>query len=75
VEAILNNAPLIAPGPEGILGLTISNAMHLSQWTDSWVDIPFDEELFLKHLNKRIEQSTFTKKTVKATETDMSDSF
>jgi len=26
-------------------------------------------------LNKRIEQSTFTKKTVKATETDMSDSF
>ncbi|HPY97621.1 MAG TPA: Gfo/Idh/MocA family oxidoreductase [Clostridia bacterium] len=75
VDAILNNAPLIAPGTEGISGLTISNAMHLSQWTDSWVDIPFDEELFLKHLNKRIEQSTFTKKTAKTVETDMSASF
>lgn len=75
VNAIQNKEPLIAPGPEGIFGLTISNAMHLSAWTDSWVDIPFDEELFLKHLNTRIAKSEFVKKDTKTTEADMSKSF
>ena len=64
VSAILNGTKLIAPGVEGIKGLTISNAMHLSAWTDSWVDIPFDEVLFYEKLQERIENSTF-KKSVK----------
>lgn len=61
VSAILNGTELIAPGIEGIHGLTISNAMHLSAWTDSWVDIPFDEDLFYEKLQERIENSTFKK--------------
>lgn len=61
-NAIRNGAELIAPGIEGIDGLTISNAMHLSAWTDRWVDIPLDEDLFFEQLTKRIEQSTFQKK-------------
>jgi predicted dehydrogenase len=64
VNAILNGTKLIAPGVEGINGLTISNAMHLSAWTDSWVDIPFDEDLFYEKLQERIDNSTF-KKNVK----------
>jgi len=32
-DAILTGSPLLAPGEEGILGLSISNAMHLSDWT------------------------------------------
>lgn len=62
VNAILYDEPLIAPGEEGIKGLMLSNAMLLSTWTDGWVDLPIDEELFHQHLQERIENSTFHKK-------------
>ncbi len=32
--AILRGEPLIAGGEEGIHGLTLSNAMHLSSWQE-----------------------------------------
>ncbi len=51
--AILRGTPLVADGREGIHGLTLSNAMHLSSWLGRPVEIPFDEDLFLKELNKR----------------------
>ena len=54
---ILRGDPLIAGGEEGINGLMLSNAMHLSSWLDKTVELPFDEELFLKELNKRREAS------------------
>ncbi|MCD1257928.1 Gfo/Idh/MocA family oxidoreductase [Paenibacillus athensensis] len=57
VDAVLHGAPLIAPGEEGIRGLTLSNAMLLSTWTDNWVDLPIDEELFEHHLQERIQKS------------------
>lgn len=50
---ILRGEPLVAEGCEGINGLTLSNAMHLSSWLGHPVEIPFDEELFLSELNKR----------------------
>ncbi len=50
---ILKGTPLIAEGAEGINGLTLSNAMHLSSWLGKAVDLPFDEDLFLEELNKR----------------------
>lgn len=62
VNHILFNEPLKAPGIEGINGLSISNAIHLSAWQKRWVDLPIDENLFLQELNKRIESSK--KKTV-----------
>lgn len=55
--AVLHGTPLIAPGTDGIHGLTLSNAMHLSTWTDGWVDLPFDEALFKKLLDERIAHS------------------
>lgn len=55
--AVLHGTPLIAPGTDGIHGLTLSNAMHLSTWTDGWVDLPFDEALFKKLLDERIARS------------------
>ena len=61
VNAILKGTPLLAPGQEGINGLTISNAMHLSSWTDDWVEIPFDEDLFYEKLQEKIKNSTFKK--------------
>jgi predicted dehydrogenase len=51
--AILRGEKLVANGVEGIRGLTLSNAMHLSSWLDKTIEIPFDEELFLQELNKR----------------------
>lgn len=50
---ILHGTPLTADGIEGIRGLTLSNAMHLSSWLGHPVEIPFDEELYLEELNKR----------------------
>ena len=50
---ILNGTPLIAEGVEGIRGLTLSNAIHLSSWLKRPVEIPFDEDLFLAELEKR----------------------
>jgi len=61
VDAILKGTPLLAPGEEGIKGLTLSNAMHLSTWTDNWVNLPIDEDLFYELLQERIRNSKFVK--------------
>ena len=52
-ERILHGGKLVAEGTEGINGLTLSNAMYLSSWLDRTVELPFDEELFLRELNQR----------------------
>ena len=55
--AILRGEKLIAQGEEGINGLMLSNAMHLSAWTDSKVALPIDEELYYTELMKRVKTS------------------
>jgi predicted dehydrogenase len=52
-SSILHGTPLVADGREGINGLMLSNAMHLSGWLHETVTLPFDEERFLQELNKR----------------------
>lgn len=65
VQAIQKGTPLLAPGIEGINGLSISNAMHLSAWTDDWVDIAtMDEDLFYEKLQERVKTSTYKKPEV-----------
>ncbi|MDH7570757.1 MAG: Gfo/Idh/MocA family oxidoreductase, partial [Armatimonadota bacterium] len=61
VQAILKGTPLLAEGTEGIKGVEIANAMLLSAWTDNWVEIPVDEDLFLSKLQERIKTSTYKK--------------
>lgn len=53
-DAVLNGAPLLAPGADGIRGLTLSNAIHLSDWLKQPVNIPFDEEQFYELLQQKI---------------------
>lgn len=60
-NAILKGTKLLAPGEEGIRGLTLSNAMHLSAWTDQWVELPLDEDLYYSLLQERIAQSKVNK--------------
>jgi dehydrogenase len=50
---ILRGEPLVADGREGINGLMLSNAIHLSSWMGRPVTLPIDEELFLEKLNER----------------------
>jgi len=57
INAIQGNTPLLAPGVEGIHGVQLSNAMFLAAWTDDWVDIPVDEDLFYDELQKRVKTS------------------
>lgn len=57
IDSIQNGTALLAPGVEGIKGLSLSNAMHLSSWTDDWVDFPIDEDLYYEKLQEKIQTS------------------
>lgn len=70
---ILRGDPLVAGGEEGINGLMLSNAMHLSDWLGKPVGLPFDEELFLKLLQER--RATSRKKEETDIVLDNSNSF
>ena len=63
-KSILEGTPLLAPGTEGIKGVTIANAMHLSSWLGKDISIPFDEDLFLAELEKKIEEEAKSKQEV-----------
>ena len=52
--AILRGEPLVADGREGLNGLMLSNAIHLSAFTGKETAIPFDERLFYEELMKRV---------------------
>ncbi len=72
---ILRGEPLVAKGEEGINGLTISNAAHLSQWLGKEINLPLDEDLFYNELQKKIASSKGKKEVVETVEGDMSASF
>lgn len=76
VNHILTGSELLAPGYEGINGLTISNAMHYSAWTGKTVDVnnfPHDE--FYSILQDKIQNSTRAKKTGEAKVADTEGSY
>ena len=54
---ILRGEPLIADGREGIRGLMLSNAMHLSAWLGKEVTLPIDETLFKELLDEKCKTS------------------
>ncbi len=73
--AILRDEPLIAEGVEGINGLTISNAMHLSSWLGKEIEIAsFDHDKFYELLMERVKTSR-RRTAVKEVKVDMSASF
>ena len=75
-DAILHGGELVARGEEGINGLTISNAMHLSSWLDKEIDLTnFDSDLFYEELKKRIATSRRKTTTREVGTVDMNSSF
>ncbi|MBO5858653.1 MAG: gfo/Idh/MocA family oxidoreductase, partial [Clostridia bacterium] len=74
--AILRGEPLVANGEEGIRGLSISNAAHLSSWLGRPVDLPVDEDVYFAELQKKIAAGKAEKDNVNETvQGDMSSTF
>lgn len=73
--AILRAEPLVARGEEGINGLTLSNAMHLSAWLGHAVEIPFDEDLYYEELKKRIAISRLKTNVTTSTVADLDSTY
>ena len=74
--AILRGEPLIADGREGINGLMLSNAMHLSAFLGKEVELPIDEELFHEELKQRIATSRHKAEPAEPSEiVDLSNTF
>ena len=55
--AIADGKPLVADGREGIKGLMLSNAIHLSAWTGETISLPIDEQRFYDLLMERCKTS------------------
>ena len=53
-NAILGLEEVYAPATDGLAGVQLANAMHLSSWLGQSVSLPLDDELFYEELKKRI---------------------
>ena len=53
-NAILGLEEVYAPAKDGIHGVHLANAMHLSSWLGESVTLPINDELFYEELKKRI---------------------
>ncbi|MBB2924806.1 Gfo/Idh/MocA family protein [Cellulomonas cellasea] len=53
---VLDGTPLVAPGADGIHGVRLANAIHLSSWLDQEVALDLDERQYLDLLNERIRE-------------------
>ena len=73
-DAILRGGEMIAHGEEGINGLTLSNAMHLSSFLGKTIELPLDEDLYYEELMKRVATSRL-KENVNAVVADTSNTY
>ena len=53
-NAILGLEDVYAPATDGLAGVQLANAMHLSSWLGESVSLPINDELFFEELKKRI---------------------
>ena len=74
-DHILYGTALVAEGTEGINGLMISNAAHLSFWTDETVTLPIDEDKFYSLLMEKAASSKAKENVVSKVTEDMSSTF
>ena len=75
--AVLRDEPMTADGREGINGLSLSNAMHLSAWTKKEISLPLsaeDEQTFYEELMARVKTSR-RKENVNSVVADASGSY
>lgn len=53
---IIDGTPLLADGEEGIDGVRLANAIHLSAWLGREVDYDVDDDEYLSLLNEKIKE-------------------
>ena len=74
-DHILYGTPLVAEGTEGINGLMISNAAHLSSWKGETVTLPIDEDEFYELLMKKVSSSKAKEDVISTVHEDMSSTY
>ena len=75
VDAILDGAPLIAPGEEGLHSVELANAMLYASLIGQTVELPLDGAAFERKLGELIAESRFEKKVVEIKNDDFTQSF
>lgn len=75
VEAILDGAPLIVPGAEGINSVEFANAALYSSWIGRTIELPLDPAAYEAALHEKIKESRFEKKVVQTSDEDFAKSF
>lgn len=74
-DAILDGAPLIAPGADGLGSVELANVMLYSSLMDQTIQMPMDGAAFETNLNELIANSRFEKKVVEIKNDDFTQSF
>jgi predicted dehydrogenase len=75
IDAILDGAPLTAPGEEGVHSIELANAMLYSGLINETIELPLDGAAYEKKLHELIAASKFEKKVVKISNEDFANSF
>jgi predicted dehydrogenase len=75
VDAIVDDAELIAPANEGLNSLAIANAILLSAWTGEGVDMPLDSQRYQSALEQRLATSSLREKADVEATIDMEKSY
>lgn len=75
VDAILDGAPLIAPGAEGIHSVELANVMLYSSLLGQTVELPMDSAAYERKLQQLIAESKFEKKVQPVSAEDFTKSF
>ena len=52
----MHSTLLVAPGADGMHGVRLANAIHLSSWKGEEVPLAFDADEYLALLNDRIRE-------------------
>ncbi len=75
VAAIESGEELLTPGSAGLGSLQLANALLLSAWTDSAIELPIDDALYEEKLGDRISRSALREPADLDVEIDMDASF
>ena len=70
VNAIFDGEPLIAPAPEGIFSVELSNAMIYSGLAKKTVELPLDAETYAQELARLVAHSRYVKPAVQHVKND-----
>jgi predicted dehydrogenase len=75
IDAILDGAPLLTPGADGLHSVELANVILYSSLLGQTVELPMDGAAFEKKLHQLIAESKFEKKVVEVSGEDFTQSF